>query len=35
MAHVTDYTFNNMGRMGNDHCVISQSDIQNTGSGFW
>ena len=30
MAHVTDYTFNNMGRMGNDHCVISQSDIQNT-----
>ena len=30
MADVSDYTFNNMGRMGNDSCCIDQNSIQNS-----
>jgi hypothetical protein len=29
MANVSSYTFDNMSRIGNDECSISQSDIQN------
>ena len=29
MADISDYTFNNMGRIGNDSCALSESDIQN------
>lgn len=32
MAYVSDFTFNNMGRIGNDGCCISQNDIQNSSS---
>lgn len=32
MAHLSDFTFNHMGRMGNDDCCIAQDDIQNTAS---
>jgi hypothetical protein len=32
MAYVSDFTFNNMSRMGNDDCCIAQNDIQNTAS---
>ena len=30
MAYVSDYTFNNMSRMGNDGCCIDQNSIQNS-----
>lgn len=30
MAYVSDYTFNNMSRMGNDGCCIDQMSIQNS-----
>jgi hypothetical protein len=33
MADISDYTFNNMGRIGNDSCTLSESDIQNVKSG--
>jgi len=29
MANVSSYTFDNMSRIGNDDCCISQTDIQN------
>jgi len=29
MANVSSYTFDNMSRIGNDECAISQTDIQN------
>ena len=32
MANVSSYTFDNMSRIGNDSCCISQSDIQNVAS---
>ncbi len=32
MAEVSDYTFYNMGRMGNDSCCIDQNSIQNVSS---
>jgi len=30
MAYVSDYTFNNMSRIGNDGCCIDQNSIQNS-----
>lgn len=30
MAYVSDYTFNNMSRIGNDGCGIDQNSIQNS-----
>lgn len=30
MAYVSDYTFNNMSRIGNDECGIDQNSIQNS-----
>jgi hypothetical protein len=30
MAYVSDFTFNNMGRIGNDTCCIDQTSIQNS-----
>jgi hypothetical protein len=30
MAYVSDFTFNNMGRIGNDSCCIDQNSIQNS-----
>jgi hypothetical protein len=30
MAYVSDFTFNNMSRMGNDNCCIDQNTIQNS-----
>jgi len=32
MAYVSDYTFNNMSRIGNDGCCIDQNSIQNSAS---
>jgi hypothetical protein len=32
MANVSSYTFDNMSRLGNDSCCISQNDIQNVSS---
>ena len=32
MANVSSYTFDNMSRIGNDSCCISQTDIQNVTS---
>jgi len=32
MANVSSYTFDNMSRLGNDSCCISQDDIQNVSS---
>lgn len=32
MAHVSNYTFDNMSRIGNDSCCIDQSTIQNAQS---
>ena len=32
MANIYDYTFNNLSRIGNDNCDISQRDIQNNNS---
>ena len=32
MANVSSYTFDNMSRIGNDQCCISQTDIQNVAS---
>jgi hypothetical protein len=32
MAYVSDYTFNNMARIGNDGCCIDQNSIQNVAS---
>jgi len=32
MAYVSDFTFNNMGRIGNDSCCIDQNSIQNSAS---
>ena len=32
MAFTSDYTFDNMSRLGNDSCCISQNDIQNVSS---
>ena len=32
MANVSSYTFDNMSRLGNDSCCISQTDIQNVSS---
>jgi hypothetical protein len=32
MANVSSYTFDNMSRIGNDSCCISQTDIQNVAS---
>ena len=32
MANVSGYTFDNMSRLGNDSCCISQTDIQNVSS---
>jgi len=29
MANVSSYTFDNMSRIGNDECAVSQSDVQN------
>ena len=29
MANVSSYTFDNMSRIGNDDCCLSQTDIQN------
>ena len=29
MAHVSSFTFNNMARIGNDNCDVSQKNIQN------
>ena len=33
MANVSDYTFNNMSRIGNDNCGLSQKNIQNVDAG--
>ena len=33
MANVSDYTFNNMSRIGNDNCGLSQKNIQNVEAG--
>ena len=30
MAHVSDFSFNNMSRLGNDGCCIDQNSIQNS-----
>ena len=30
MAHTSDFTFNNMGRIGNDCCYIDMTSIQNS-----
>jgi hypothetical protein len=32
MAYVSDFTFNNMARMGNDLCCLDQNSIQNSSS---
>ena len=32
MAYVSDFTFNNMARIGNDGCCIDQNSIQNAAS---
>ena len=32
MAYVSDFTFNNMSRIGNDGCCIDQNSIQNSAS---
>lgn len=32
MAYVSDFTFNNMARIGNDDCCIDQNSIQNAAS---
>jgi hypothetical protein len=32
MAYVSDYTFNNMSRIGNDGCCVDQNSIQNSAS---
>jgi hypothetical protein len=32
MAYVSDFTFNNMSRIGNDNCCIDQNSIQNVSS---
>ena len=32
MAYVTNYSFNNMSRIGNDSCCIDQTSIQNSAS---
>lgn len=32
MAQVSDYTFNNMGRIGNDNCSVDQKSLQNSSS---
>jgi hypothetical protein len=31
MANVSNYTFENMSRIGSDECCVSQSDLQNIG----
>jgi hypothetical protein len=30
MSYVSDFTFNNISRLGNDECCIDQNSIQNT-----
>ena len=35
MAHVSSFTFNNMARIGNDNCDISQKNIQNVAQANW
>ena len=35
MAHVSSFTFNNMARIGNDNCDISQKNIQNVSQDNW
>jgi len=32
MAYVSDYTFNNLSRLGDDNCCIDQNSIQNVSS---
>jgi len=31
MANISNYTFENMSRIGSDECCVSQSDLQNVG----
>ena len=35
MAHVSSFTFNNMARIGNDNCDVSQKNIQNVAQANW
>ena len=35
MAHVSSFTFNNMSRIGNDNCDVSQKNVQNVAQANW